>query len=76
MNTAVYRIESASTVSFRLMPKTANIDLLFGDRSVAVAMATKGITDPPGNEIRVIHITSGEVVFRKQTHLPVTGDDT
>jgi hypothetical protein len=76
MNTADYRIESASTVSFQLMPQTAGVDLLFGDRAMAVAKAAKGITDPPGNEIRVIHIPSGEVVFRKQAYLPVTSDYT
>lgn len=63
METADYRIESTGTVLFRLIPGSAGIDHLFRDRAMAVAMAAKGITDPPGDEIRVVHVPTGKVVF-------------
>jgi hypothetical protein len=49
---------------------------MFVDRALAVVMAAKSMTFPSGHEIRVIHVPSGQVVFRKTTaDLKVTGDD-
>lgn len=75
MKTADYRIESSSTVSFRLMPGSTSVDHLYHDRATAIAMAAKAVTDPPGKEVRVVHVPTGQVVFRKQAGVPVTSDD-
>lgn len=61
---ADYRIESTGAVLFRLMPGPGKNHHHFRDRAVAVAMAVKGVTDPPGSEIRVVHVPTGEVIFR------------
>ena len=36
---------------------------LYADPSLAVAVAVKSVADPSVQEIRVVHIPSGEVVF-------------
>ncbi len=38
---------------------------LVSDAALAVVMAAKSVTVPPGQEIRVVHVPTGEVVFRK-----------
>jgi hypothetical protein len=75
MKTSGYRIESTSTVSFRLMPGSTPVDHLYQDRATAIAMAAKAATDPPGQEICVVHVPSGQVVFRKQADLQGAGSD-
>ncbi len=67
---AEYRIESTGTVVFRLTPAPARQRHHFQDRAMAVAMAVKGVTDPPGSEIRVVHVPSGEVIFRMPAMAP------
>ncbi len=37
---------------------------VFADYSLAVAVAVKSVADPTRQEVRVVHIPSGEVVFR------------
>ncbi len=49
-----YPIES----SHEILGRTKNRDL-------AVAVAAKSRTAPSGQEIRVVHVHTGEVVFRK-----------
>ena len=44
---------------------TASNQILVHDRSLAVAMAAKTRTVPCGGEIRVVHMPTGEVIFRK-----------
>ena len=61
---AHYRIETTGKVLFRLTPGPGNHRHHFQDRAIANAMAAKGITEPPGSEIRVMHVPSGEVIFR------------
>ena len=64
MNGAEYRIESHQAIFNRLVP-TARLSRPFGDLSLAVALAAKSDTTPrPGEEIRVVHVRTGEVVFR------------
>lgn len=63
MASADYRIESNRPVTSRLLP-VSSIRRSFEDPSVAVAVAAKSITQPLGEEIRVIHVPTGEVVFR------------
>ena len=65
MNTADYRIESRYAVFCRLLPDPAAIKCVFSDSALAVAMAAKSVTVPSGGEIRVVHIPTGEVIFRK-----------
>jgi hypothetical protein len=39
-------------------------------------LAAKSFTRPSGQEIRVVHVPTGEVVFRKRgTHGPDVGDE-
>ncbi len=72
---ADYRIESTGTVMFRLTPGPGNNLHHFQDRAMAVAMAVKGVTDPPGSEIRVVHVPSGEVIFRVPAVAPANDEE-
>ncbi len=75
MKTAEFRIESNSTLSFRLMPDSSSIEHLFHDRAMAIAMAAKAVTDPPGEEIRVIHVPTRQVIFRMPATALRSNDD-
>jgi hypothetical protein len=47
-----------------------------GDHPLAVAMAEESDTKPSDREIRVIHVPTGKVVFRKSTPVgPESGDE-
>lgn len=61
---AQYRIESNHTLMGRLLPGATGQRNAFNDRSLAVATAAKSMTLPSGQEIRVVHVPTGEVVFR------------
>lgn len=63
MTPAQYRIESRSTLRGSLLPPTA-LSQLYTDRSLAVAVAVKSLADPTCQEVRVVHVPSGEVVFQ------------
>lgn len=65
MTSAEYRIESNMPLISRLLPASGQSRFNFANRSMAVTMAAKGFAQPPGQEIRVVHVPSGEVVFRK-----------
>ena len=58
-----YRIESNNPMTSRLLPDSGFQDL-YQDMSLAVALAAKSVSSPFGQEVRVIHVPSGEVVFR------------
>lgn len=60
---AQYRIESRNSLQHGLLPP-ATFRSLYADRSLAVAVAVKSVADPTCQEIRVVHIPSGEVVFQ------------
>lgn len=60
-----YRIESNQPLAGRLWRLPGAHDYLFSDRALAVAMAAKNLVSPSGQEIRVVHVPSGEIVFRK-----------
>lgn len=60
-----YRIESNRPLAGRLLPVGRTQALVFGDRALAVVLAAKSDTTPSGQEIRVVHVPTGEVVFRK-----------
>lgn len=65
MSSADFRVESSHPITGRLLPVSGARQYFFGDRALAVAMAAKSVTRPSGQEIRVVHVPTGEVVFRK-----------
>jgi hypothetical protein len=60
-----YRIESSHQITGRFLPASLNSDFLLSDRELAIVVAAKSETSPIGQEIRVVHIPTGDVVFRK-----------
>lgn len=65
MTSADYRIESSHPIASRLLPLSGSQHYLLSDRALAVAVAAKAVTYPQGQEIRVVHVPTGEIVFRK-----------
>ena len=65
MTAAQYRIESSHPLGSLLLPAAASEHYLVNDRALAVALAAKSFTRPSGQEIRVVHVPTGEIVFRK-----------
>lgn len=65
MTSTEYRVESNHPISGRLLPVSHSQQYFFGNCSLAVAIAAKSVTKPSGQEIRVIHVPTGEVVFSK-----------
>ena len=64
---ADFRIESCRPMHGPLLPRPGVIQIDVSDRSLAVVMAAKSFTLPMGSEIRVVHVPTGEIVFKKQT---------
>ena len=60
-----YRIESSHPIVGPLVSGINNTALYITDRAKAVVLAAKSETRPYGNEIRVVHLATGEVVYRK-----------
>lgn len=65
MPPADYRIESTYPIVGLLLPSPGSTQYLMEDRALAVVLAAKSVTKPSGEEIRVVHVPTGEVVFRK-----------
>lgn len=65
MPSAEYRIESSHPLRSQFLPASGAQQYLVKDRALAVALAAKSFTRPSGQEIRVVHVPTGEVVFRK-----------
>ncbi len=66
MSSATYRVESAAPIVGPLWPGLAASKFHhIVDRAVAIVLAAKSITRPLGHEIRVVHVPSGEIIFRK-----------
>ena len=63
MDKGAYRIQSSSPISGALWP-AGRRQLVVADRTLAVSLAAKSET-APGSVIEVVHVPSGEVVFRK-----------
>jgi len=59
-----FRVESNHPLTGGLLPASGSQQYLFRDRALAVATAAKCVTKPSGQEIRVVHVPTGEVVFR------------
>lgn len=58
-----YRIENVDPTGGSLLPPSSSKHL-YADYSLAVAVAVKSVADPTRQEVRVVHIPSGEIVFR------------
>ena len=65
MTSAEFRIESSQPIASRWLPASGARQYFVSDRALAVAVAAKSTTRPGGDEIRVVHVPTGEVVFRK-----------
>ncbi len=69
MTQTQYRIESNRPLAGRfgsLPPLAPDEPLVVGSRGLAVALAAKSFRAECGQEIRVVHVPTGEIVFRKQ----------
>lgn len=70
MTSADYRIESNQPIASRFWPVAGAMGFAVSDRQLAISLAAKSFTR--SSEIRVVHVPTGEVVFRKPA--PPRGD--
>jgi hypothetical protein len=63
MTSADYRIESSQPIAGRFWPAEGSMQFAVRDRALAVSLAVKSFARD--SEIRVVHVPTGEVVFRK-----------
>jgi len=63
MTSADYRIESTQPIAGRFWPAAGERQFAVNDRALAVSLAAKSFAHD--SEIRVVHVPTGEVVFRK-----------
>jgi hypothetical protein len=63
MSSADYRIESAQPIAGRFWPAAGSLQFAVKDRALAISLAAKSFAR--NSEIRVVHVPTGEVVFRK-----------
>lgn len=61
--TADYRIESSHPIAGRFWPEAGSQQFAVKDRALAVSLAAKCFSRD--SEIRVVHVPTGEIVFRK-----------
>jgi hypothetical protein len=74
MTSADYRIESSQPIAGRFWPAAGSRQFAVSDRSLAISLAAKSFTR--SSEIRVVHVPTGEVVFRKPAdRVEIQGDD-
>lgn len=73
MTSADYRIESSQPIAGRFWPQTGSRHFAVSDRALAVSLAAKSFTHD--SEIRVVHVPTGEVVFRKPAQRAEPGDE-
>ncbi len=59
-----FRLESNQPIAGRFLPSPGAQEYFFSDMDLAITMAAKSFTRP-SSEIRVVHVPTGEVVFRK-----------
>jgi hypothetical protein len=60
-----YRIESSHPMVGPLLPGNGVSRIDMHDRALAIVIAAKSVTVPYGREIRVVHLPTGDVIFRK-----------
>jgi hypothetical protein len=78
MTSADYRIESSQPIAGRFWPAAGSMQLAVKDRALAISLAAKSFTRSSftrSSEIRVVHVPTGEVVFRKPPHRAEWGAD-
>jgi hypothetical protein len=63
MASAQYRIESRCPLMGSLLPP-ATFKQVYADCSLAVAVAVKSVADPTRQQVRVVHVPTGEIVFQ------------
>lgn len=63
MTPTPYRIERLQPPHGGLLPEH-KLREHYADRSTAVAVAVKSVTDPTREQVRVVHVPTGEVVFQ------------
>ena len=63
MASAQYRIESRCPLMGSLLPP-ATFKQVYADRSLAVAVAVKSVADPTRQQVRVVYVPTGEIVFQ------------
>jgi hypothetical protein len=64
MASAEFRVESNHPIAGRFLAEPGAQQYFFSDRALAVTLAAKSFTRP-SDEIRVVHVPTGEIVFRK-----------
>jgi len=65
MSSPSFRVESNRPIVGQTWPVPGSSSFGTSNRVLAVALAAKSLTLPPGGEIRVVHVPTGEVVFCK-----------
>lgn len=60
---AQYRIEASSPLPSRLLP-TSSTKTLYSNSSLAVAVAVKSLDDPTRQQVRVVYVPTGEIIFQ------------
>ena len=75
MASAQYRIESNRPLSGKWLPLCGDPPWLVVDRGLAVSLAAKNFRTESGQEIRVVHVPTGEIVYSKNTEHPDRGGD-
>ena len=75
MTSAEYRIESNRPLSGKWLPLAGDRPLLVGNRGLAVSLAAKNFRTVSGQEIRVVHVPTGEIVYRKDADRPDSPHD-
>lgn len=65
-----FRIESAYPIVGPFVPMAGRMAHLLNDRELAVVVAAKSETLPAGQEIRVVHVPTGEIIFSKSAATP------
>ena len=73
MTSADYRIESSQPIAGRFWPAAGSRQFAVSDRALAVSLAAKSFTR--ASEIRVVHVPTGEIVFRKPSDRAESGAD-
>lgn len=76
MSSAAYRVESNFPIVGPLLPGIVSSKFFnLVDRALAIVVAAKSFTKPFGQEIRVVHVPTGEIVYRKTASTPGTSCD-
>ena len=73
MTAADYRIECTQPIAGRFWPAQGSRQFAVSDRALAVSIAAKSFS--ASGEIRVVHVPTGEVVFRKAADRPMASDE-